>query len=399
MDKNMEISESEKKALEVMENPRKVNKKDVEDLQGESLQNCRILDEVSSLLDEESVASLLDVDKELKHFHEKHPQSELHHFQLIRWGVAIAAIAALFIGAIFLFDMIKLPERNVHRVLSMTDKVSIVMDVDSSPQEVTLEVENEQCQHYTYSLDAIDKTPEVGATTVSTKEISYFDENKEIKNKEQNKPNTQTHILSIPRGQMFKLVLSDGTEVFLNAGSRLSYPTNFVRNERIVTLEGEAYFKVAKDRNRPFIVKAGAVQTRVLGTEFNISCYSASDIHVTLIEGSVQVDASGASQIIEPGQDLCVRKNGSMKLEKVDLHSYMYWRDGYFYFDNLPLVDVLKSIGRWYNVGVEFRNTQVMDCEVHFLSDRMQGLEHTLTLLNRMEKASIYLEGNTLIVE
>ena len=77
----------------------------------------------------------------------------------------------------------------------------------------------------------------------------------------------------------------------------------------------------------------------------------------------------------------------------------MYWRDGYFYFDNLPLVDVLKSIGRWYNVGVKFRNTEVMGCKVHFLSERFQGLEHTLTLLNRMEKADIRLEGNILVVD
>ena len=390
MDRCMEISESEKKVLHVMENPKGVDGEEIGTLQGESLRDCRLLDTLSLLLEEEA-AACPDIDQELLCFHRKRQRKIFKH-RVIGWSMAAGAVAALLIGAIFLSN--RAPEVSTATVAEVVDSTNIVLEADLSPQEVMLDVEDTGQRHETYSLEEIGKTPVAQTAVVHTKEITYLD-----KNEEQENTNAQIHTLNIPRGQMFKVVLSDGTEVFLNAGSRLAYPTKFVRKERIVTLEGEAYFKVAKDKNHPFIVKTGTVETRVLGTEFNVSSYSASDVHVTLIEGSVQVDVSGSSKVIVPGQDLCIREDGSMTVEKVDLHSYMYWRDGYFYFDNLPLVDVLKSIGRWYNVGVKFRNTRVMDCKVHFLSERFQGLEHTLTLLNRMEKADIRLEGNTLIVD
>lgn len=391
MDKSMEISESEKKALDVMENPEGITQEDVETLQGECLQDCRLLDDITLLLEEEAAVGCPDIDQELQFFHRKQGRKMLRR-RVIGWSTTIGTIAALFIGGIFLLD--KEPEVSPDTVAEVADTTNIVLETDSAPQEVTLDVEDAGQQHETYSLKDIEKTPVAQTATVYTEEISYLD-----KDEEKGKVNTQIHTLSIPRGQMFKITLSDGTEVFLNAGSRLAYPTKFTRKERIVTLEGEAYFKVAKDKDHPFIVKTGTVETRVLGTEFNVSSYSASDVHITLIEGSVQVDVPGNSKVIVPGQDLCIRQDGSMTVEEVDLHSYMYWRDGYFYFDNLPLVEVLKSIGRWYNVGVEFRNSQVMDCKVHFLSERFQGLDHTLTLLNRMEKAYIRLEGNTLVVD
>lgn len=389
----MEISESEKKALDIMENPRGITRGDVETLQGEALQDCRLLNDISLLLEEDAAFAYQDIETEWQRFHHKHLQKAQCR-RMIRWSMAAGIAAALFVGGIFLLD--GGPARVWKNMVDKSHTVAVVMQADSLPQKVTLEVEDEQHGHETYSLEEIKKTPVVQQTaTVHAKEINYFDKKNILKEKVK----AQTHILRIPFGQMFKLVLSDGTEVYLNAGSRLIYPTRFVRKERIVTLEGEAYFKVAKDKERPFIVQAGRVRTRVLGTEFNISSYSASDVHVTLIEGGVQVDAPGHSKVIMPGQDLCVRKDGSMSVKEVDLHSYIYWRDGYFYFDNLPLVEVLQGIGRWYNVGVEFRNIQAMDCKVHFLSDRFQGLEHTLTLLNRMEKATISLKGHTLVVD
>lgn len=158
---------------------------------------------------------------------------------MIGWSIAIGAVAALFISGIFLLN--RETEVSPVTVAEVADSTNIVLEADLSPQEVMLDVEDAGQQHETYSLKEIEKTPVTQTATVRTKEINYLD-----KNAEQEKVNTQIHTLSIPRGQMFKIILSDGTEVFLNAGSRLAYPTKFVRKERIVTLEGEAYFKVAK---------------------------------------------------------------------------------------------------------------------------------------------------------
>ncbi|MBQ8502481.1 MAG: FecR domain-containing protein [Bacteroides sp.] len=387
----MEISDSEKKVLDIMQNPRRIKQEDIKALQEDELQDCKLLNDISVILEENAILAHQNVEKELQYFYWRRKQKVQRHLKM--WLLVTGTVAAMLVGVLFFL--------NLNSEASFSDQsslaVHVVMKADSLPQEILLEVEDEKRHHEIYTLDKITEAESMvirQADTMHTKEINYFE-----RNSSPAKVATQTHILHIPYGQMFKLVLSDGTEVFLNAGSRLIYPTRFLRKERIVTLEGEAYFKVAKDKTRPFIVQSGNVQTRVLGTEFNISSYSASDVHVTLIEGSVQVETSDSLRIITPGQDLCVRKDGTISVEEIDLHSYMYWRDGYFYFDNLPLVEVLQSIGRWYNVGVEFHNTQAMDCKVHFVSERFQGLDHTLTLLNRMEKAIIRLEGNNLIVE
>ena len=108
-------------------------------------------------------------------------------------------------------------------------------------------------------------------------------------------------------------MLCDGTEVWLNANSNFVYPTAFIGDERIVTLEGEAYFKVTKDPERPFIVKTKTVQTRVLGTEFNIRSYTPEDTHVVLINGKVEVSNTkgGSYTRLYPGGPRCRRRSGS----------------------------------------------------------------------------------------
>ena len=193
-------------------------------------------------------------------------------------------------------------------------------------------------------------------------------------------------------------MLCDGTEVWLNANSNFVYPTAFIGDERIVTLEGEAYFKVTKDPERPFIVKTKTVQTRVLGTEFNIRSYTPEDTHVVLINGKVEVSNTkgGSYTRLYPGEDAHLQSDGNFILAEVDLDSYVYWKDGYFYFDNVTLKDIMQNLGRWYNVNIEFRNKEAMEYKMHFISDRTKDLEHTISLLNRMKKVTVTLQGNTL---
>ena len=171
------------------------------------------------------------------------------------------------------------------------------------------------------------------------KAIAAQSEKKELDYRQVVSTITQTHVLTIPRGENFKVVLCDGTEVWLNANTNFVYPTAFIGNERIVSLEGEAYFKVAKDAKRPFIVKTRTVQTRVLGTEFNIRSYTPEDTHVVLINGKVEVSNTqgGAFTRLYPGEDAHLQPDGNFILTEVDLDSYVYWKDGYFYFDDTTL--------------------------------------------------------------
>ncbi|MDR0394590.1 MAG: FecR family protein [Tannerella sp.] len=211
----------------------------------------------------------------------------------------------------------------------------------------------------------------------------------------------EMHTLSTPRGKDFKVSLSDGTEIWLNAESRLEYPATFTGKQREVRLTGEAYFKVAPDKDRPFLIRTNHLQTRVLGTEFNVCSYSASNSHVTLIDGSVEVAAEQGTDFIRivPGEDAALCDDGSFLVKEVDMSSYIYWKEGYFYYDNMTLEDIMLSLGRWYNVTVKFQHKDAMKYRMRFLSDRESGLDFAILLLNQMEKVTIHKQENTLIVK
>ena len=123
--------------------------------------------------------------------------------------------------------------------------------------------------------------------------------------------------------------------------------------------------------------------------------------HVVLINGKVEVSNTkgGSYTRLYPGEDAHLQSDGNFILAEVDLDSYVYWKDGYFYFDNVTLKDIMQNLGRWYNVNIEFRNKEAMEYKMHFISDRTKDLEHTISLLNRMKKVTVTLQGNTLTVD
>lgn len=207
--------------------------------------------------------------------------------------------------------------------------------------------------------------------------------------------------LSIPRGQTFKLVLSDGSEVWLNAGSRIEYPNKFVDKDRIVKLYGEAFFNVKHDPQHPFIVQTDHLQTCVLGTEFNVRSYSASDSRVTLISGRVAVRGNSKDSkytFINPGTEAILAENNEWIVRKVDTDTYVYWKEGYFYFDDVPLATIMQSIGRWYNVDVVFNNKSLENSRMHFVCDVNSGLDQAIMLLNSMKNAKIVRKGGTVYI-
>ena len=217
---------------------------------------------------------------------------------------------------------------------------------------------------------------------------------------QQGQGNVRTLAVRTNPGVVSAFDLPDGSKVWLNANSKLVYPTAFIEKERTVFLEGEAYFKVTKDA-KPFIVKTDYLQTKVLGTEFNVKSYTAEDSHVTLISGKVQVRSHENARFVdlEPGKDAMLLSDGLFEVKEVNSEAYTYWKDGYFYFDELPLADIMKSIGRWYNVNVTFRNKEAMAYRIHFMSNRQSGIEETIRLMNRLKKVTLTLCENTVYVD
>lgn len=207
--------------------------------------------------------------------------------------------------------------------------------------------------------------------------------------------------LTTPRGKDFLLVLADGTKVWLNAESSLRYPVAFDGKQRRVELKGEACFEVAKNAACPFIVSADGMDTQVLGTKFNVRSYTSSDRHVTLVNGKVQVTntANRSSVLLQPGQDLTYTATGEEKISNVNIATYTAWTEGMFYFEDTKLKDIMSAMGRWYNVNIDFEQTELYDIRLNFWANRNARLDETLALLNKLHKVQADYQDGTIIIK
>ena len=182
-----------------------------------------------------------------------------------------------------------------------------------------------------------------------------------------------THKIQTCTGGDYSLILSDGTQVWLNSESELEYPIQFIGKERIVKLKGEAYFEVKPDAHKPFIVQTGQMQTRVLGTSFNINAYENENaIYTTLLSGSVEIQVANdsnhenSSAILQPGtQSLWKKGSSNIEIRQIDPANYIAWIYGIFIFDENSLDVVTRVLSRWYNV--------------HFISDGINLKQHTFS--------------------
>ena len=178
----------------------------------------------------------------------------------------------------------------------------------------------------------------------------------------QNKPSIAKNaqlMASTPRGGTYQLILPDGTKIWLNAASSLIFPSKFIGKQRIVTLNGEAYFEVAKDKVHPFIVQSKNQQVQVLGTHFNINSYEDEGaIKTTLMEGSVRVinkelKNNSEQRILKPGQQSSFTNN-SLTVAEVNIDEALAWKNNEFMFKDESIASIMRKISRWYDVDVEF---------------------------------------------
>ncbi|WP_159523519.1 FecR family protein [Sunxiuqinia indica] len=171
---------------------------------------------------------------------------------------------------------------------------------------------------------------------------------------------TEHNELIVPFGKQSKVILADHTEIWLNAGSRLVYPSHFEKNSRNVQLQGEAYFQVRKDPLRPFIVETANSKIEVLGTSFNVKAYPDEDAEETvLVEGVISLNPGkklwGSDIIVKPDQQVIVdNTNDSYAVRQVDAETYTSWIDGLFIFNEAPLPRVLKRVARFYDIDIDW---------------------------------------------
>lgn len=208
-----------------------------------------------------------------------------------------------------------------------------------------------------------------------------------------------TCTVTTPPSTTTTVKLDDGTTVMLSANSTLTYPATFRGKERReVTLEGEAWFKVAHDKAHPFSVEAGKMHTNVLGTTFVVRAYRDDVPEVALIEGRVNLTSDDTSVDIVPGQKGQLGNEGIV-VAKANLTAATDWMRREFVMDNTPLSEALESIASWYNTTVVARNTERMDRKIHFRFSRKATIAEVVEALNDLNVASVRLNKGRIEVE
>ncbi|TKC63996.1 DUF4974 domain-containing protein [Pedobacter hiemivivus] len=266
----------------------------------------------------------------------------IKRYPMIRW---IAAAAAIFVVALGTWTAIEYKEP-----VKVSELVSTTIGPGGNKATLTL------ADGRTVELS------NVQAGIVAGKEITYTNgvpvENVDL---DQTYNNPRLLILQTPRGGTYKITLEDGTQIWLNAASTIKYPSRFASDERVVELEGEAYFQVKTAYRKngekiPFKVISKHQEVEVLGTQFNINAYREQlAIKTTLVEGRVAVSDKQDRITLSPNQQAIVSA-GKIKVKQVNVNDYIAWRDGKFGFDSKTFEETMNEIGRWYDLDIIYEN-------------------------------------------
>ena len=226
---------------------------------------------------------------------------------------------------------------------------------------------------------------QVFASLESPKEITYTEEGERME-------------VSTPAGTTTSITLGDGTQVLLSANSRLSYDKDFTDKKREVTLVGEARFSVAKDANRPFIVRTEQIQTQVLGTVFDVKAYPQTPADVTLYEGKVEVSLNGNSpRLMRPGEQATISKEGKLQLAKASSEQGK-WAEEEFAFDNKELMEVMIEIASWYNISVACQHSRLLEERIYFRMSRKCTIEDIMDVLNDLGVAKFIMKNGQIMI-
>ena len=202
--------------------------------------------------------------------------------------------------------------------------------------------------------------------------------------------------LVIPRGGEYKIVLADGSQVWINSQSVLEFPACFVGKERRVRLQGEAYFEVTKNVERPFIVDMGNKEIRVLGTSFNVNDYDGKFV-TTLVSGKVQVFVNDKDYVLTSSMQVRV-EGDDVFVEEVDVREFTAWKDGLFVFKKQKLREVMDILSRWYDVDVFYQNLELQNLHFTGTIQRHSEISGILKFLEKTDIVKFTLNGKTLIV-
>lgn len=302
----------------------------------------------------------------------------------IRWTVpTIASAAAIWIFFFFLFPFNKHASDSLVALDQTTKSDSII--AGSTKAMLTL--------------------ADGSSINLSQNLENKVKESKTVVQEPETKISPKDNILTIPRGGEFKVILEDGTEVWLNAESQLCYPESFTGNERRVKLvKGEAFFKVTKNEQKPFYVETRGQVVRVYGTEFNINSYDEDTfVYTTLVSGKISLqrnNQSNAEVVLTPGhQALFDTQNTSLKVKTVNTTVVSSWREGRFVFEEQNLEQIMQTLSRWYNFSYEFKTEDLKRVEFMGTVSRYSKFDDIVEMLEKSgNNLTILTKGDHVII-
>jgi len=295
------------------------------------------------------------------------------------WSVA-ASVAAVAIVSLFVFN----PQQK-----SNVDR--LVVSADPGKRQAVLIMSDGSSVSLSDSSNL--KLVDVSGAEISIengKNISY-------KNSPLNDETVSINTIAVPRAGIYSVTLSDGTKVWINSESRLSYPVSFRGDKREVTLSGEAFFEVAEDKKHPFTVNCNGHTVTVTGTQFNVNSYDQERTVTTLIQGSVIFSSPSGSIAMTPGMQATGTPEG-MSTQMVNPSLYASWKEGIFEFDNMNLKEIAKILSRWYNVEFEFSDLDIANITFTASFPKDENLSFIIKLIERISSARFVSAGDKVVV-
>lgn len=308
--------------------------------------------------------------------------------KLIRRTTSIAASLILFLGiSSTLYYYIKPVNTSSEVAVS---KQSLMEKIEDSA--VTLTTSGGSI--YTIEGKEVNESLIVENVKLGAQEINYSETARDV---------IEQHTLKVPRGKNWNVILADGTKVFLNANSELQFPSAFVAGEpRIVSLKGEGYFEVSKDKSSQFIVKTTELDVKVYGTKFNINCHHKGVIETVLVEGSISVttDHNNVETMIKPNQQLIFTTGtNTVVVNDIDARESILWIDGVFLFNEISVAEIMDQLSNWYDYEVKYLNESVKNKLVYCKVPRSDKIEPILDALSRSGTMDFEIKGTIIYIK
>ncbi|WP_026902916.1 FecR family protein [Pedobacter glucosidilyticus] len=336
-----------------------------------------------------------EIEQDLLKISEKVPFADTKIKQLNRnrFIIKVSAAAALIFLSLFTFLYFNRTSEKSKTIVEIQKEI-----IPAQNKAVLVLANNKRIVLDDSSIGELVNQSDISISKTADGKLKY----KVLKSNTEEAAEVQYNTISTPRGAQYQVELADGSLIWLNASSSISFPTRFDGDDRVVKITGEVYFEVAKDKSKPFRVSTGNQLVEVLGTHFNIDAHSKIAIKTTLLEGSIRVSSGGSkrnAKILVPGeQSLYDHNNLTIQISKVDLEKAVAWKNGYFLFVDDDLTTIMEEISRWYDVDIIYIGNKKISQKFSGTISRSKSLAQVLRVLEVSGNVNFKVEGRRIKV-